>query len=82
MTLEDLFQQLLGPVGLLVFCLILLWAGHKKYWVWGWYAQELHDRNLQLEHRLDRATNTADKSTQLAVHATNRLAGPTEDPDA
>jgi hypothetical protein len=79
-TIEDLFKQLLGPVGALVLVIVVLWAGWKGYWVWGWYAKELKTRiielqndNKELNKRLDRSTGVAEGISGLASRAT-RLA--------
>lgn len=70
MTIQQVFDALLGPVGLLVGLILIVWAGYKKIWVFGWYAKELIERNNRLETRLDTASKRLDAATELADKAT------------
>jgi hypothetical protein len=72
-TVQEVLDAILGQLGVLVLLLVILWAGWKGYWVFGWYARELRDRNEKLERRLDRAVGAAESGTGLATRAT-RLA--------
>lgn len=64
--LKELSGWLLGPLGTLVLCLVLLWAGHKRMWVFGWYADELRKRNERLENRIDKLAGENKQVTSLA----------------
>jgi ABC-type cobalamin transport system permease subunit len=81
LTLEDILKLLLGQVGLLVALLVVLWSGSRGYWVYGWYAKELRDRNTKLELRVERILGAAERGTSLAVR-TAKAAGLDSDPDA
>lgn len=72
---EQLMSFLLGPFGTLVITIIIIYSGYKRYWVWGWYAKELKDTNIKLEHRLDAirgevrtVTSIADKTAKIAEY--------------
>lgn len=70
MSVEDIVKNLLGQAGLLFALIFILWAGYKRYWVFGWYAEELKARNLKLENRQDRIAGIAADGTALAQRAT------------
>jgi hypothetical protein len=64
-TFDDIVKLLTGQYGVLVLLVLIFYAGYKKYWVFGWYAKELADRNEKVEGRLDRAVGIADQVTGL-----------------
>ena len=65
MTLIDLWGYIrYGGMVALLFLIIV--GGWKRYWVFGWYADELHDRIRALEAKLDRAERAAVGGTALA----------------
>lgn len=68
MTLAELWAYIRdgGMIGLL-FLIIL--GGWKRYWVFGWYADELRERCRALEAKLDRAERLAAGGTALANRA-------------
>lgn len=66
LTLGQILEFLLGPFGTLVLVLLILFAGYKKYWVFGWYATELSQRNERLEKRIDRISNESRAITSVA----------------
>lgn len=59
MTIPELLGHIFGPYGTLFIVLVIIYTGHKKIWVWGWYAKELVDRNNTLENKIDTITGTA-----------------------
>ena len=69
MTLVELFEyvQTGGTIGVL---LLIIVGGMRRWYVWGWYAEELAGRINQLEDRLDRATRVAESGTAAADRAT------------
>lgn len=52
MSTEQAISYALGPFGTLFLVIIILVTGYKKFWVFGWYAKELHERNILLEQQL------------------------------
>lgn len=82
MTLERVSDLILGNLGVLVLLLFILYGGSRGWWVFGWYAKELRDRNTILENRLDRALGTgerlagsADRATRLAEDRQAEVSG-------
>ncbi len=69
MTLADLWTYIRDGGTIAVLFLILI-GGWKRYWVFGWYADEQAKRIAQLEARLDRATRVAEYGTAAADRAT------------
>ena len=72
MTLIELWAYVRDGGTIAVLILIIV-GGWKRYYVWGWYADELRERAHQLEQRLERATRVAESGTVAADRAT-RLA--------
>ena len=68
-TVKDILDAILGNLGTLVVLIFILYGGYKKWWVWGWYAQELKIRNDRLENRIDAFTGTTNSVTSLAERA-------------
>jgi hypothetical protein len=56
-----------GTLGVLVLIIV---GGWKRYYVWGWYADEQSKRIAELESRLERATRVAESGTAAADRAT------------
>ena len=57
----DLIRLLLGPGGLLVALIIIIFTGVRKIWVFGWYAKEMKaDRDEWKEAAL-RGTRVAER---------------------
>jgi hypothetical protein len=80
-TLLDLWSYVRDGGTIAVLLLIIL-GGWKRYYVWGWYADELRARIDQLETRLERATRVAESGTVAADRATRLAERRTEAPDA
>lgn len=59
--------------GTIAVLLLIIVGGWQRYYVWGWYADELRARITKLEGQLERATRVAESGTVAADRAT-RLA--------
>ena len=69
MTLIELWTYIHdGGMVFLLFAIIV--GGWRRYWVFGWYADEQAERIRQLENRLERATRVAESGTAAADRAT------------
>lgn len=77
MTLQQVYEAILGQLGVLVLLLFIIYAGFKRWWVFGWYSKYLEDQNKRLEERLDRAIGQSEHATgladQLRVAATKQI---------
>lgn len=73
MTIQQIIDGILGQVGVLFLLLFILYAGYKRWWVFGWYAKEIAQRNERLENRMDRVLGTSQTATDLANVATTKL---------
>lgn len=46
MDVQTILSLLQGPGALLIFLLLVIWAGLRQIWVWGWlYREALRDRD-------------------------------------
>lgn len=69
---SELIHLLLGPGGLLVALLIIIYTGIKKIWVFGWYAREVRaDRDEWKEAAL-RGTRVAERVVTQQEEVRNR----------
>lgn len=60
--MEHVITLLTGPGGALVFALVILWAGVKRYWVFGWaYTACIAERDEWKEVAL-RGTTIAERA--------------------
>ena len=79
MTIQTVFDAILGQAGVIVLLLVILWSGWKRYWVFGSYyvemQQELRAQIAKTEHRLDRALGAAESGTGLASRAIRQAEG-------
>lgn len=70
MTLDPLaivdFAQKLTVIGMLILIVV---GGHRRVWVYGWYADELRTRLNKLEEQRDHAVSTA----RQAVNVTEKV---------
>lgn len=78
LTTDAVIAFLLGPAGVTFLTFFIIWAGYKKLWVFGWYAQELKTRNERLENRLDKVSGAAQSATTIAEHVTTTALEKTE----
>jgi Mn2+/Fe2+ NRAMP family transporter len=71
---NDIVNLLLGPAGTLVFALVVLFGGWKRWWVFGWaYRDVLKDRDEWKEAAL-RGTRVAERT--IALHEKGRKDAP------
>ena len=74
MTIQDVYNAILGQFGTIVLLLVILWAGWKRIWVFGSYytemQKELRQQITVLERRLERTEKVAEYGTGLASRAT------------
>lgn len=68
-TLDGILDAILGNLGTLVTLLVIIYGGFKRWWVFGWYAEELKNRNERLENRLDSVSGEAKAVTSVAEKA-------------
>lgn len=73
MSVEQVLDAILGNLGTLVTLIIILYGGYKRWWVFGWYAQELKASNTRLENRLDDMAREARTVTSIAEKTTTAL---------
>jgi hypothetical protein len=82
-TIQTIFDAILGQAGVIVLLLVILWSGWKRYWVFGSYyvemQQELRAQLSKTEHRLDRALGAAETGTGLAASAIRQAEGRASD---
>ncbi len=69
MTLVELFAYVKDG-GTIAVLLLVIVGGFRRWYVWGWYAEEQSRRIEQLEQRLERATRVAESGTAAADRAT------------
>lgn len=81
MTIVDLWAYVRDG-GTIAVLLLIIVGGWKRYYVWGWYADELRRRIDDLERRLDRATRVAESGTLAADRATRLAERSVEESDA
>lgn len=74
---EDWLNYLTGPAALLVFLLVVIWTGIKRYWVFGW----VYDQALAEVEELKRANRdlrnlgfTAASAAESSVNVAERIA--------
>lgn len=68
-SLNGIVNAILGNLGTLVTLLVILYGGYKRWWVFGWYAEELKKRNERLETRLDNLSGESKALTSVAEKA-------------
>lgn len=68
-SLDQIISFLMGPFGTLFLALFIIYTGYKKYWVFGWYAEELRKHNIRLENKLDDVTHENRAVTSVAEKA-------------
>lgn len=78
MTLVELWAYVRDGGTIFILALVIF-GGWKRWWVFGWYADEQRERIRDLEKRLERAEQLAVGGTALARRATSlaeRAGGP------
>ena len=62
MTLQHVFDAILGQAGVIVLLLVIVWAGWKRIWIFGWYhvemQAELRSQIAKLEARIAQGNST------------------------
>jgi hypothetical protein len=82
-TLQQILDAILGQAGVIVLLLIILWAGWKRYWVFGSYYTEMRDqlREQLLEERkeakarYERAVGAVESNTGLLERTIRQAEG-------
>ena len=69
MTVQEIFDAILGQAGVLVLLLVILWSGWRGYWVFGRYYEDVVRRNERLERKMDRILGAAETGTDIAQGA-------------
>lgn len=69
MTLAELFVYVRDG-GTIAVLLLIIVGGMRRWYVWGWYADEQRARIVDMEQRLERATRVAETGTVAADRAT------------
>lgn len=64
--MEHVIDLLTGPGGALVFALVILWAGAKKYWVFGWVYKGVEEEKNEWKNVALRGTKIAEKVVHRA----------------
>jgi hypothetical protein len=70
LTFTELFAYIRDG-GTIAVMLLIIVTGMRGDWVWKWYVLELRARITDLEQRLDRALETAEKGASQASRATD-----------
>lgn len=73
MTLQDVYEAILGQLGVLVLLLVILYGGYKRWWIFGWYAKILEDQNKRLEDKIDRALKQSERVTSVAENTVRAI---------
>jgi hypothetical protein len=76
-TITELFVYVRDG-GTIAVLLLVIVGGMRGWYVWRWYADELRERNRQLEIRLERAVGVAESGTVAADRATRLVERHTE----
>lgn len=63
--MDELLQLLLGPFSSLVMLLAILYGGRKRWWVFGWYAQEVSKERDEWKETALRGTKIAEAVVTL-----------------
>lgn len=81
MTLIELWAYVRDG-GMVALLFLILVGGWKRYWIFGWYAEEQRKRIDVLEARLERATRAAESGASAADRATRLAERTVEGSDA
>lgn len=63
---DPILQLLLGPAGTLVFALVVLVGGWRKWWVYGWRYRELSEEKNEWKRLALRGTKMAERVVNVA----------------
>jgi hypothetical protein len=64
--MEQFLSLLLGPAGVTVLTLLLLFGGWKKWWVFGWYAKDKEAEAAEWKAIALRGTAVAERVAKIA----------------
>jgi hypothetical protein len=64
--MQDVINLLLGPLGTLVFALFVIFAGWRKWWVFGWQYRDLIGDRDEWKNAALRGTRVAERT--IALH--------------
>jgi hypothetical protein len=64
--MEHFLNLLLGPAGVTVLTLLILFGGWKKWWVFGWYAKDKEAEAAEWKAIALRGTQVAERVVQIA----------------
>jgi len=65
--MDQFLQLITGPGGALVFALVVLWAGYKKYWVFGWIYSDTVKEKKEWKEAAMRGVVVAEKAVSQSV---------------
>lgn len=68
-----------GPAGVIALLAIIIWTGKQRWWVFGWYVEELHKRIERLESRAEAWKELALDNSKLADRASKAALRSKED---
>jgi hypothetical protein len=74
-TIQTVFDAILGQAGVIVLLLVILWSGWKGYWVFGRYFDAQAKQIERLENRLDRAVGAAESGVGMARQVIRQAEG-------
>lgn len=63
---NGLLDTLLGPAGALVFAILVLYGGWRKWWVFGWQYREAISEKEEWKRAALEGTRVASKAVDLA----------------
>lgn len=73
MSIDTFWQVVSGQGGVILFLLIILWAGKTKLWVWGYQLKEAHDREREKQNEADEWRDRFLQAMSQATTATEVL---------
>lgn len=62
--MDSIITLITGPGGALVFALIILWAGTRKFWVFGWTYKDCVEEKLEWKKAAMRGVSVAEKAVE------------------
>lgn len=64
--MDQTLKLLLGPAGVTVLTLIIVFSGWKRIWVWGWYAKRLEEELAEWKAIAMRSTHVTERVVEIA----------------
>ena len=59
--MNSIVDLITGPGGALIFALVVLWAGWKKYWVFGWVYKDAVEEKKEWKNAAMRGVTVAER---------------------